>query len=512
MQKKCCLVVLDGWGCNETKNEEIVDGISAAGALFIDGLIKRYSSYLLYAHGTHVGLSSDELMGNSEVGHLTIGAGRVVLQDSVRIRKTLESGAEEIAHRLFRQHRKSVHILGILSDGGIHGHWHDIRDMAVMASKSTDRVYIHTISDGRDTRPSEYLKYFDALVSDLPENVWVASVAGRFYSMDRDKREERTEEAYNEIVCSEERRSTDASLDKEECNSRIREHIDKSYREGITDEFIRPFCITGRICKNDTVIITNFRVDRIKQIHAKLKGHAEVYSMTRVCNEQENSRVLFVRPEIENTLGDVIEESGLSQVRIAETEKQAHVTFFFDGGKDRTREKESRIIHPSKKVETHDLAPEMQAERIAESVCEEMKEGTDFILANFANCDMVGHTGSLDATVKAVREVDKQIEKIFKTAKECRYSLVITADHGNAEIMADGKGVVKSHSTNRVPAVVIAEEAVGSEKGDSGTAAHTPNEEGTLASIAPTVLELLGLPVPGEMTGVSLVKNRANEK
>lgn len=530
--KKCCLVVIDGWGENEEENKEIVDGIEKAKPEFMRSIARTYYSTLLYAHGMHVGLASDSLMGNSEVGHLTIGAGRVVEQDSVRIRKALTENPEKATAKLFKtESRESVHLLGILSDGGIHGNWEDIRDIANRASACSKIVYVHTISDGRDTRPAEYLKYLQLLEESTPSNVWIVSVSGRFYAMDRDRREERTDRAYREITeitqsdridradkkiaQSEGTDRAEQYITRESCLTAIRDHVNRSYEKNETDEFITPFITTGRIKQNEPVLVTNFRVDRVKQIYSKLEKTTEVYSMTRVCKEQSTERVLFERPEVENTVGDILEENRKTQARIAETEKKAHVTFFFDGGKEKQRSRETRIIHPSKKVETYDLVPEMSAHEITQSVCAEMEKGTDFILANLANCDMVGHTGSVEATVKAVQEVDRSIERIYSSAEKHRYALVVTADHGNAEIMADRKGTVKSHTTNRVPVIVIQEYREIEEKGANRYAQDgytDTKEEWSLSSIGPTVLEIMNLEIPKEMTGRSLAEKEKELK
>lgn len=500
--KKCCLVVIDGWGENETKDKGIVDGIEMANPVFMNRLMKEHGSTLLYAHGKHVGLSCNSMMGNSEVGHLTIGAGRVIEQDSVRIRKALGNSPEDTVRNLFAlKPVESIHILGILSDGGIHGNWEDIRDIANTAGAHINSVYIHTISDGRDTRPCAYLKYLSILEESTLSNVYIVSVSGRFYAMDRDGRKERTEKAYREITGENREKEKNKHRNRKEQIEEIREHINRSYEKEITDEFIEPFTTGRYIEKGETVLISNFRADRIKQIYHRIKESRDVFTMTRVCEEQKKESVLFERPEIRNTVGDIVEDSGCTQARIAETEKKAHVTFFFDGGRDKKREREVRIIHPSKKVETHDLAPEMRAQEITQSVCDQMKKGTDFILCNFANCDMVGHTGSIDSTVKAVKEVDRSIESIYCAAKEHKYALVITADHGNAEIMRDSKGIVKTHSINRVPVIVIREYT--GEKEDISD----KNKNMSLSTIGPTVLDIMGLNIPEEMTGVSLIKH-----
>ncbi|EHY66879.1 2,3-bisphosphoglycerate-independent phosphoglycerate mutase [Nematocida ausubeli] len=510
-EKKCCLVVLDGWGYNEEINPEIKDGIILGKPKYMESLCKTYYSALLYAHGRYVGLLSDESMGNSEVGHLTIGSGRIVQQDSVRIRQTLSSDPLSLAEKLFLGGTRlpQIHILGILSDGGIHGHWMDIRDMAILVADFCDFVYIHTISDGRDTRPSEYLKYLDLLMESVPENVLVVSVSGRFYSMDRDRREERTEEALSAITNRKnevpEKMKTE-SLTRRECLENIKRHVNSSYSSGITDEFIVPFCSSHGIQDGDTVVLTNFRIDRIKQIYNRLNGYGNVYTMTRVCNEQKTEKVLFERPSVNNALGDVIESLGLQQTRIAESEKQAHVTFFFDGGKDVCREHEKRIIHQSQKVDTFDAAPEMMAAAVAESVCSSIASGDDFILANLANCDMVGHTGSLEATMDAVKFVDNEVYRIYCAAKEHGYNLVITADHGNAEIMKDAKGTVKSHTTNRVPVIIIRSTDYKDELSQgNGQFDFVPTKDRALCDVAPTILDLMQQNIPKEMTGTSLL-------
>ncbi|KAI5125653.1 2,3-bisphosphoglycerate-independent phosphoglycerate mutase [Nematocida parisii] len=505
MENKCCLIVLDGWGYNEAESPDIIDGVLLANPKTMRSLCNTYYSTLLYAHGTYVGLLSDNEMGNSEVGHLTLGSGRVIVQDSVRIRNTLAGDSSSIAAKLFPSDIDSVYIFGILSDGGIHGHWHNIRDIAIIASKHCKRVYVHSVSDGRDTQPEMYLTYLDAFIESVPDNVWIVSVSGRFYAMDRDKRNERTDAYFNAITTSNTNGSAE-NIDREKCIEGIRAHIASSYSQGVSDEFIEPVCFAGWIESTFPVIITNFRADRIRQIYSKFSQYTATYTMTRLYNDQDASRVLFERPSISDALGDIIEEKGMQQVRIAESEKQAHVTFFFDGGKDKSRKNQQIIIHPSKKVSTFDLAPEMEASLVSQSIQDSMAEGIDFILANFANCDMVGHTGLVEPAVAAVKSVDEQIHNIYTAAKKYNYNLIITADHGNAEIMKNKEGVVKSHSRNRVPLIVIQNTLFQDTlvtTGDDFVFKSSHNY--SLKDVAPTILDIMQIEKPDSMTGQSLI-------
>ncbi|KAI5192334.1 2,3-bisphosphoglycerate-independent phosphoglycerate mutase [Nematocida sp. AWRm77] len=512
-RKKCCLVVLDGWGYNAEHSPDVKDAIALAHPRTMQKLSRHACSALLYAHGTHVGLATDAMMGNSEVGHLSIGAGRVVVQDSVRIRKAFESGdTQHIVQKALKDRAERIHVLGILSDGNVHGHWKDMLDLARLASKACTQVCVHTVSDGRDTRPQEYLACLEEFVKHLPKNAAAVSVSGRFYAMDRDGRDERTSLAYTALT-SPASSSKHSSFDSSACADTLRQYVVSQYALGNTDEFIRPFSVEGcGIEKGEKVLLANFRIDRVKQMYAKLKTHAEVYTMTRVFPDQPERSVLFERPPVCNTLGDVVEEHGLSQARIAETEKQAHVTYFFDGGASKERKKETRHIVPSPRVSTYDTAPGMSAAGVKDAICLEMVKGTDFICANFANPDMVGHTGSLEATIQAVQITDAMVEEVYMQAMHSGYYLVVTADHGNAEIMADSRGPVKSHTTSQVPVIIVSPQDLSVPPG-THTPPHAsdtpwgfaPLPDGSLADVAPTILELLGLPQPSEMTGHSLL-------
>ncbi|OAG29727.1 2,3-bisphosphoglycerate-independent phosphoglycerate mutase [Nematocida displodere] len=511
---KCCLLVLDGWGYNpEERKDVVVDSISDACPKTMTMLSAKYFSTLLKAHGTDVGLSTDAMMGNSEVGHLTIGAGRVVLQDSVRIRKTFEAHQSgRIADQVLGNTLSvgTIHIWGILSDGNIHGHWKDLLDVACLLSPHSQSVYIHTVSDGRDTRPAEYLTYLSEIVKHLPANAQIVSVSGRFYAMDRDKREERTRLACAALTFSSPSPSPSPAqprpVDLSGSVSTLEAYVKEQYAQGITDEFILPFCIKGcEIQKGEKLVITNFRVDRVKQIYYSLSAQADVFTMTRVDGSQAENKVLFERPPIQNTLPEVIEAAGLSQARIAETEKAAHVTFFFNGGKDASFQRETRTIIPSKKVDSYDTVPGMSVNEVSKTICQAMEAGTDFIFANIANPDMVGHTGNAKATTVAIGEVDRAVGRIYACALKEKYVLVITADHGNAEIMKDNKGVVKSHTTNPVPIIVVSDATQRASPPGATSWGFVPSPSASLIDVAPTVLTLLGLPIPSDMTGKGLL-------
>lgn len=514
--RKCCLLVLDGWGHNPASAPEIQDAIVQAVPQAMLRLSRACPSTLLLAHGTHVGLCDDTAMGNSEVGHLTIGAGRVVLQDSVRIRQAFESGSTApLAQKALAGNCQRVHLLGILSDGNIHGHWRDLLDLAKLAAPLAAEVCLHTVSDGRDTRPTAYLHYLDEIMPRLPPNASVVSVAGRFYTMDRDNREERTALAFS-VLTDSKAAAPRPTAGTDGTTAQLRAYLTAQYESGATDEFVQPFCLAGgTIAPGEKVIISNFRVDRVKQIYTKLAAHAELYTMTRVFPNQPAEEVLFERPAVTHTLGDIVEANGLSQARIAETEKQAHVTFFLDGGLYRQRARSAQEILPSPSVATYDHAPAMAAAGVAQAVLAAIDRGTDLICANFANCDMVGHTGNLAATVQAVQAVDREIAAIHRRASDCGYALIVTADHGNAEIMADAHGPVKTHTVNRVPLIIAlpenappASEPAGESAGELASEAawgFTELPNASLADVAPTILALLHLPQPEEMTGAPLL-------
>jgi 2,3-bisphosphoglycerate-independent phosphoglycerate mutase len=375
----------------------------------------------------------------------------------------------------------------------------------------------------RSVQTNEYNKYLDLFVSRARRNVFVASVSGRYYAMDRDKREERIDKA---LRCVYEDEGKEGALCQRSFVEQIRGHVSMRYSEGETDEFIEPFRAKGAPCirKGEPVIITNFRVDRVNQIYRRLVKTNKVVSMTRIAPEQNDEEVLFERPEIRNTLPEVVANSCLKQARIAETEKFAHVTFFFNGGRTKLFSGEEQFLVPSLRVETYDLAPHMSADAVTEKIKEAMDAETHLIVANFANPDMVGHTGKFEETVRAVKKVDESIGVVYRYARKCGYDLVITADHGNAEVMEDSGGVVKAHTRNRVPLIICPSEDNGQARakhcgrgGEGEEPVLEDREEhsynwgftetsGTLADVAPTVLELLGLNKPEDMDGHSLLE------
>jgi len=502
-KKKVALVILDGWGYGA---RDASDAIFNAHTLCMDGLHDTYPHAELRTDGEFVGLPSGQ-MGNSEVGHMNIGAGRVVFQDLLRINKAIDSGtfkSEPIlqeALEIAKQHGRRLHIMGLVSRGGVHSHQDHIHALvdAVNSADVPDAV-IHAFTDGRDTSPMnglDYLKELETHISQTNSQIKIASVHGRYYAMDRDKRWERIVHSYN-VLC------TDGGDEFESVEAGVR----SSYDDKISDEFIVPFRIQGvegQIRPNDVVICFNFRTDRCRQIITALtqKDFPEFgmsmlplhfVTMTNYDDKFNNIKVVYDKPNIKNTLGEVISRAGLSQLRIAETEKHPHVTFFFNGGLEEQFKSENRLMANSPKVATYDLKPEMSAHELVKLVSQEMKtDRADFICLNFANPDMVGHTGIYDAIVKAVETTDECLSEVLKAGKANDYMFVIIADHGNADRVVNPDGSPHtSHTTNPVPIIVIAD----------GVRSIM---DGKLADVAPTILDLLCLEQPTEMTGRSLI-------
>ncbi|CDF58653.1 2,3-bisphosphoglycerate-independent phosphoglycerate mutase [Thermobrachium celere] len=508
MQKKpVMLMILDGWGINEKADG---NAIASANKPNFDRLWNEYPHTKLSASGLDVGLPRGQ-MGNSEVGHLNIGAGRIIYQEYTRINKEIEEGgffkndAFIKAIENAKNNNSDVHLMGLLSDGGVHSHI-DHLEALIKLCKDMDfnRVFVHAFLDGRDVPPSSALEYVDRLEKYMKEiGVGkIATISGRYYSMDRDKRWERTKLAYDAMVNA-----------QGEIASSAREAIEKSYSENRTDEFVLPTVIienerpVARIKENDSVIFFNFRPDRARQITRALvdveftgfeRNYFKVYfvCMTQYDKTIENVDIAY-RPEVhKNTFGEYIASKGLKQLRIAETEKYAHVTFFFNGGVEAPNKDEDRILIPSPKVATYDLQPEMSAYLVADRVCQEIdKDIYDVIILNFANPDMVGHTGVFDAAKKAVEAVDECIGKVVAKIREKGGTVLITADHGNAEMMVDYETgePYTAHTTNLVPFIVVGDEKVDLRDG------------GRLCDIAPTMLDIMGIDIPVEMTGKSLI-------
>lgn len=499
------LVILDGWGIGNTKN---ADAIAAAETPFMDKLLQTRPHSTLRTSGEDVGLP-DGQMGNSEVGHLNIGAGRVVYQDLVKINKavrehTLDTNAELAAAMQYaRSEKKSVHLLGLVSDGGVHSAQEHLHGLCrIFQQHDVPNVFVHAFTDGRDTDPKSGHGFIKLLLDELQDTgAKLASICGRYYAMDRDKRWERVKLAYDMLVSGKGALETDALA-----------ALEKNYAEGITDEFLKPIVMSSNgsdpvavIQPGDVVMCFNFRTDRCREITEVLTQHEmpeqgmhtlPLYyvTMTNYDDSYHNVHVLFDKDNLEATLGEVIEHAGGTQIRIAETEKYPHVTFFFSGGREVPFNGESRIMIPSPKVATYDLQPEMSARELTAAILPELEKGTtDFICLNFANADMVGHTGVFQAVVKAVETVDNCLQQVVETGIKSGYSFIIIADHGNADYMINSDGTPNTaHTTNPVPCILIDD-------------TFTSIGEGRLADVAPTILKIMGIPAPAAMDGKALV-------
>ena len=508
MKKPVALIIMDGFGHTTQKEGSAIDKANIPN---IKRLVKEYPNTLINASGLDVGLPNGQ-MGNSEVGHTNIGAGRIVYQDLTRITKSIEDGDffinEVLCQAMENGKEKALHIMGLLSDGGVHSHIDHLKALLKMASqKGVQKVYVHAFTDGRDTDPQSAIHYVRE-IEDYMEEIkcgQFATVNGRYYAMDRDKRWERIEKAYNAMVLGQGEVATSAS-----------DAVENSYKNGNNDEFIVPTVITkdnqpvGKINDGDSVIFFNFRPDRAREISRcivdkEFNGFERVDVNTFfVCLTEydvtlPNVQIAFGPQSLSNTLGEYLSKLGKTQLRAAETEKYAHVTFFFNGGVEEPNKGEDRELIPSPKVATYDLQPEMSAPELEAKVMEKINEDKyDFIVVNFANPDMVGHTGVMEAAVKAVETVDNCVGKLVDRIVEIGGSVIITADHGNAELMLDpttGK-VITSHSVNPVPFIVAGKDYVGKEL----------LADGRLSDIAPTILDMMGLEQPEEMTGHSLIK------
>lgn len=502
MKKPLILMILDGFGIAGDKG----NAIKAANKPNIDRLFSSNPVTQIGASGMDVGLP-DGQMGNSEVGHTNIGAGRVVYQELTRITKSIQDGDffqnEALCNAIDNavKNGTALHIMGLLSDGGVHSHNTHLYGILELAKKKgLEKVYVHAFLDGRDVPPSSGKDYVAACVEEMKKIGvgQIATVMGRYYAMDRDNRWERVVKAYSAMVYGEGVKCADPV-----------EAVAVSYAEGVTDEFVVPTVIDGAapISANDSIIFYNFRPDRAREItrtfvdpdFSGFERKKGFFPLTYVCMTQydatmPNVQVAFKPQSLDNTFGEYISNKGLTQLRIAETEKYAHVTFFFNGGVEKTYENEDRILVASPKVATYDLQPEMSAYEVADKCAEAIKSGKyDVIILNFANCDMVGHTGVFDAAVKAVEAVDACVGKVTDAIAEMGGVSLITADHGNADKMFEEDGSpFTAHTTNPVPFCVI------------GYPCQL-REGGKLADIAPTMLQILGLEQPEEMTGTSLI-------
>jgi 2,3-bisphosphoglycerate-independent phosphoglycerate mutase len=486
LSKKAILVITDGIGYSD-KIEH--NAFYNATKPTYDKLFKETPHSLVDTFGLSVGLPEGQ-MGNSEVGHMSIGSGRVLYQDLVKIslalsENTLEKN-EELQNLLNSSDR--LHLIGLMSDGGVHSHINHFMGLADIAAKAGKKVFLHLITDGRDVSPTSAQKYIDIVKQHLNENVTIATISGRFYSMDRDNRWERIKRGYDAIVNAEPKTPFDAAG-----------YVGHSYSLGETDEFVEPVAFDGYegMKDGDSVLTVNFRSDRMREMVTALAAkefsgfHRNKLNINlATITEYDKSfsyPVLFSKDAPVNTLAEVISNAGLRQLHTAETEKYAHVTFFLNGGIDEPYENETRVLIPSPDVKTYDMKPEMSAEAVGKAVLDAMDDNYDFVVVNFANGDMVGHTGDFEAAKIAVTTVDSELAKIVLKAKEKDYALIITSDHGNCEEMRDGEGnVLTNHTVGKVWCFV---EANGVTKVDVGG----------LNNIAPTVLTLMGLDIPSEM-------------
>jgi 2,3-bisphosphoglycerate-independent phosphoglycerate mutase len=504
--KKAILLIMDGWGLGKTKS---ADAIQNARTPFVNSLYSKYPHTTLITCGELVGLP-DGQMGNSEVGHLNLGAGRIVYQDLQRINVAIRDG-EFYQNKILldtiryaKLYNKPLHLLGLVSDGGVHSHINHLKAIVSLCkTEELNNVFIHAFTDGRDTDPKSGLGFIEDLQKHLNETTGtIATVSGRYYAMDRDKRWERVKLAYDALVNGSGEKATNAEL-----------AIEANYANNVTDEFIKPTVITGNdlapiatIKDGDVVLCFNFRTDRCREITEVLsqtdmpgygmkKLSLEYTTMSEYDKTFNKVRVIFETDNLVNTIGEILSQNHKTQIRIAETEKYPHVSFFFSGGREVPFEGERRIMIPSPKVATYDLQPEMSAEEVTNAIVPEIeKESADFICLNYANADMVGHTGIWPAAIKAVETVDHCVERVVTAALDHDYTVFLTADHGNADYMINEDGTPNTaHTLNLVPLFVIDKEWNGKLK------------SGKLGDIAPTILTIMKLPIPSQMTGDVLI-------
>ncbi|WP_303012200.1 2,3-bisphosphoglycerate-independent phosphoglycerate mutase [uncultured Bacteroides sp.] len=504
MSKKALLMILDGWGLGDHKKDDVIFNTPTP---YWDYLMNTYPHSQLQASGENVGLP-DGQMGNSEVGHLNIGAGRVVYQDLVKINRAcadnsiLENPEIVSAFSYAKENGKNVHFMGLTSNGGVHSSLVHLFKLCDIAKEyDIENTFIHCFMDGRDTDPKSGKGFIEELAAHCEKSAGkIASIIGRYYAMDRDKRWERVKEAYDLLVNGEGKKAADMVRAMQE-----------SYDEGVTDEFIKPIVnsnFDGTIKEGDVVIFFNYRNDRAKELTVVLTQQdmpeagmhtipgLQYYCMTPYDASFKGVHILFDKENVANTLGEYLAAKGLKQLHIAETEKYAHVTFFFNGGRETPYENEDRILVPSPKVATYDLKPEMSAYEVKDKLVAAINENKyDFIVVNFANGDMVGHTGVYEAIEKAVVAVDACVKDVIEAAKAQDYEAIIIADHGNADHALNEDGTPNTaHSLNPVPCVYVTE----------NKAAEV--EDGRLADVAPTILKIMGLEVPAEMNGKVLIK------
>lgn len=505
MNKKVLLLILDGWGITQ---DPAVSAIAQAKTPFIDSLYAKYPTGQLLTHGMHVGLPEGQ-MGNSEVGHMNLGAGRIVYQDLAKINLAIQNNTLhkqpvlQEAFKYAKANNKKIHFLGLVSDGGVHSHIDHLKGLLTAAQEVGlgSNCYVHAFTDGRDVDPKSGVNHLKNLQEHLQKTGGkLATVIGRYFAMDRDQRWERVKKAYDLLVFGKGATSIDAIAS-----------LEHSYAAGVTDEFIEPIVLTenneaiATIAKDDVVIFFNFRTDRGRQLTRVLtQENFEEYGMhkmplhyvtlTNYDDSYKGVHVVYNKENLKNTLGEVLEENGMKQIRIAETEKYPHVTFFFNGGRELPFEGETRLLCQSPKVATYDLQPEMSAFEIRDKMLPEIQQKTaDFICLNFANADMVGHTGNFKAAMKACETVDGCAKTLVEASLDAGYATIIIADHGNSETMINPDGSPNTaHTTNPVPIIVV----------DSDC--QNVND-GILGDIAPTILAFMGITKPAIMTGNSLI-------
>ncbi len=503
MAKKALLMILDGWGIG---NHSKSDAIYSTPTPYWDSLINQYPNSELQASGENVGLP-DGQMGNSEVGHLNIGAGRVLYQDLVKINKAIKEGTIldnpqiKEAYSYAKNSGKALHLMGLTSDGGVHSSLDHLFALCDIAKQyGLEKVYIHCFMDGRDTDPRSGKGFIEALQAHLDKSTGsIASIIGRYYAMDRDKRWDRVKVAYDLLVNGQGTQATD-----------MVQAMQDSYDADVTDEFVKPInnaSVDGTIKDGDAVIFFNYRNDRAKELTVVLTQHdmpeegmhtipgLQYYCMTPYDASFTGVHILFDKENVDNTLGEYLSSLGKKQLHIAETEKYAHVTFFFNGGREAPYEGEERILVASPKVATYDLKPEMSAFEVKDRLVEAIRsQKFDFIVVNFANGDMVGHTGVYEAIQKAVKAVDQCVNETVEAAKDADYEVIIIADHGNADNAINPDGTPNTaHSLNPVPCVYVTSDK------------NARIADGILADVAPTILHIMGLPQPAEMTGHNLI-------
>ncbi len=503
--KKTILVIMDGWGLGKVKSS---DAIQNANVPFVTSLYKKYPNSTLVTCGEDVGLPEGQ-MGNSEVGHLNLGAGRIVYQELQRINVAIRTGEFQQnkvildAIHFAIKNNKPLHLIGLVSNGGVHSHINHVKAFASLCkSEGLSDLLIHAFTDGRDTDPKSGLGFLTELKNHLDHTSGtIASITGRYFAMDRDKRWERVKLAYDAIV-------NGIGFNTEDILGAVK----KSYEVGITDEFIKPIInssvANGKIKDGDVVVSFNFRTDRCREITEVLtqkdmhefdmhKLNLHYTTMTQYDHSYKNVQAIFKKDDLVNTIGEILQRNGKTQIRIAETEKYPHVTFFFSGGREVPFDGEKRIMIPSPKVATYDLQPEMSAYELTDAIIPEIENKTsDFICLNFANADMVGHTGVWKAVIKAVETVDACVERVVMAALKNDYTIFILADHGNADYEVNEDGTPNTaHTLNLVPFFVIDNDWKGTVK------------NGKLGDIAPTILTIMGLPIPAEMSGNILIEN-----